>query len=84
MRNPPKAPARISGTNTIANTFQRTGQFFSDHLEGRFVGAGSWASSSSINPSTSSCCVNVVIAAPPRYRPRVRLFQWSVFHKASC
>ena len=28
----------------------------------------------STNPSTSSCWVNVVIAAPPRYRPRVRLF----------
>ena len=40
MRNPPKAPARISGTKTIANTFQRTGQFFSDHLEGRFGAAG--------------------------------------------
>ena len=39
MRNPPKAPARISGTKTIANTFQRTGQFFSDHREGRFGAA---------------------------------------------
>src|ERR1700754_2054449 len=74
MRNPPKVPARINGTNTIANTFQRTGQFFSDQLEGRFGAVGARSSSSVTNPSKSSCCVNDVIAARPRYRLRVRLF----------
>jgi hypothetical protein len=72
MRIPPNVAARISGTRTIANTFQRTGQLVSDHRDGRFAGAGGWGSNSAMESSAGFSGVSEVIAARPRYRSLVR------------
>ena len=44
------SPARTSGTKTIANTFQRTGQFAIDHRDGRLAGRCASGSKSTIVP----------------------------------
>jgi hypothetical protein len=73
MRNPPNVPARTSGTKTIANTFQRTGQFVSAHRDGRLGGGAALRSKSTSVPSACFSCENAVIAACPRYRALVRI-----------
>jgi hypothetical protein len=72
MRNPPNAPARTSGTKTIAKTFQRTGQFAIDHRDGRLAVLSAVGSKSTIVPSDRFSCENAVIGARRCYRLPVR------------
>jgi hypothetical protein len=69
MRNPPNVPARTNGTKTIANTFQRTGQFEIDHRDGRLTGGCALGSKSTSVPSARFSCENAVIGVRRCYRP---------------
>jgi hypothetical protein len=63
-------PAKSSGTKTIANTFHRTGQLLTDHLDGRLADAGTLLVNSA-GAAACGCCANAVIAARPYDRPLV-------------
>ena len=72
MRNPPNVPASTKGTKTIANTFQRTGQFAIDHRDGRLAGRCAAGSNSMMVPSAWFGCENAVIRGRRCDRPPVR------------
>lgn len=76
MRSTPKTVTKISGTSTIASTFQPTGQLLSDQAGGRLAAPAVWlvapgtgaggAASASAAPAGRA---NMVTSSRPHDRP---------------
>ncbi len=73
MRSTPKTVANISGTSTIASTFQPTGQLLSDQDGGRLAGPASTLPTGAGSATSASAGlagrVNMVTSSRPDDRP---------------
>lgn len=72
MRSTPKTVTKISGTSTIASTFQPTGQLLSDQAGGRLAAAsapGTGAGGAASASAAPAGRANMVTSSRPHDRP---------------